>query len=221
MKTEKSKINYLGILELFCDRKELRDYLKQPFVQNGSYCSTDAHSCITIPIEVGVLDLKPKEKPNIQNVTPKEFHEPIEIDVTDFESKLLKNAILTDEFFDVIKECNNCDGEGELECDLGHTHDCPNCDGKGKIGGKKPTGKQIPDEYTIFKINDSGIMLLQLNRLIKAAKMLGENKIYLISSGERKPFYFKVGDAKVLIMNCMLNNTEMEVDFPIESIFQK
>lgn len=30
--------------------------------------------------------------------------------------------------------CEECGGEGVLECDLGHEHDCSECDGEGQLG---------------------------------------------------------------------------------------
>lgn len=30
-------------------------------------------------------------------------------------------------------DCETCDGDGVLECDLSHDHECDECDGSGKI----------------------------------------------------------------------------------------
>lgn len=30
--------------------------------------------------------------------------------------------------------CEECRGDGEVQCDLGHDHECPGCDGEGTIG---------------------------------------------------------------------------------------
>lgn len=36
-----------------------------------------------------------------------------------------------DSHWQVMTECDTCGGDGEAECDMGHTHDCTTCDGEG------------------------------------------------------------------------------------------
>lgn len=203
MKT--TKIDYKPIFKLFCNDKDVFEQLQKPFAQNGNYYATDRYSLITMPIN-GEMELHEVEKPTVDQLIPKILHEPIEIDVAKFEQAIIKADPLVDEFEDEEKECSNCDGEGSLECDLGHDHDCGDCDGEGVIGGKKPTGNKIPDERTVFNFMDSGLRYVELMRLIKAAKMLGVEKIYKLAGDKKEPFYFKVGNTHVLVMVCYIGD---------------
>lgn len=35
------------------------------------------------------------------------------------------------------RRCGECNGEGELECDLGHMHRCEDCNGRGQVEGER------------------------------------------------------------------------------------
>ena len=39
----------------------------------------------------------------------------------------------TNEKWESVEECEDCQGEGEAECDMGHFHECDGCDGTGTI----------------------------------------------------------------------------------------
>lgn len=209
-----TEINYEAVFKMFCEKsKGYRKEMEQPFKQNGNYYATDAISAISMPIG-GEMELHEQERPMIESVIPKEFHEPIEIDVAKFEEAIIKHSPLVDEFKQEEHECRNCDGSGEVECDLGHDHDCEDCDGEGVIEGKNPTGNKIPDKKTVFTFMESGLKYTELMRLIQASKMLGVEKIYKIAGSDKKPFYFKVGNANILVMTCYIGDNAETVMLP-------
>lgn len=211
---ETTKVNYEDIFKMFCEKSEgYRKEMKQPFKQNGKYYATDGISVISMPIG-GEMELQEQENPMIDSVIPKEFHEPIEIDVAKFEEAIIKHSPLVDEFKDEEHECSDCDGEGVIECDLGHDHDCEECDGEGVIEGRNPTGNKIPDKTTTFLFMESGLKFIELMRLIKASKLLGIEKIYKIAGSDKKPFYFKVGNANILVMTCHIGDDSEMVLLP-------
>lgn len=55
-------------------------------------------------------------------------------------------------------DCDECDGHGWLECDLGHEHDCEDCNGTGKAGVGECRqcfgAKKLPKEEFV-KIGDT------------------------------------------------------------------
>lgn len=196
-----TEINYEGIFKMFCKKTGYRREIMQPFTQNGKYYATDEISAISMPIG-GEMKLQEQAKPMIESVIPKELHEPIEIDVAKFKEAIIKYAPLVDEMKEEEHECRNCDGEGTQECNLGHDHDCEECNGNGIIESKNPTGNKIPDKKTVFFFMEAAMNFTELMRLIKASELLGVEKIYKIAGSDKKPFYFRVGKANILVMPC-------------------
>lgn len=212
----KTEIDYEAVFKMFCEKGTGgREDMKQPFTQNGNYYATDGVSAIKMPIG-GEMDLQEQSKPMIESVIPKELHEPIEIDVAKFEEAILKHCPLADEFRYKEHKCTNCEGEGTVECDLGHDHDCEDCNGKGIIEAKNPTGNKIPDEKTLFLFMESGLRFTELMRLIKASKLLGVEKIYKLSGQGKYPFYFQVGKANILVMPCYIGDDVKTVTLPFD-----
>lgn len=197
-----TKINYERVFKMFCATSDYRKELTQPFIQSGNYFATDAYTLIHMNVN-GELDVQEQERPNAIDVLPKELHEPIEIDVLKLKNAILTQAPLVDEYHQKERDCDECDGSGEVECDLGHDHDCERCDGEGVIAGKNPTGNKIPDEKTIFSFMDSYMRFPILMQLVTAAEILGVNKIQKIAGEGMKADYFIVGDTKILLMPCM------------------
>lgn len=197
--------NYKKAFGLFCSANELRRVFTSPFKQKGIYVATDGIGIIHMPVNVIDWDLKEEEKPNVQKVLPAKFHASISIDVKLLSSEMDKYSVKIEEYKIPPRECEACEGEGRLDCDLGHTHDCENCDGTGETKGRYPTGNMISDTQTAFKIWDSAIKYTLLKRLVEASNFMGIDTIYKICGGEEdRRFYFKVGDAKILIMAYLL-----------------
>jgi excinuclease UvrABC ATPase subunit len=43
-----------------------------------------------------------------------------------------------------VERCEECRGDGFIECNLGHEHECEECDGEGK---RRLTGEQVLEDY--------------------------------------------------------------------------
>ena len=212
---EITTIDYEGLLNMFCDKNHPKQIFQQPFKQDGNYNATDAISAIYFPIE-SELPFEYQDKINIASISPL-LHDPIEIDINKLEEKITSTTILVDEYEEKEKQCNDCDGDGIQECDMGHEHDCPTCDGEGVIESKNPTGKKIPCETIIFRWMDIGFTRSQLIRLIKATNMLGEQKVYKVAGSPIKASLFKVGKANILISPCYIGegSNELIVDLTL------
>jgi len=187
-----TEIDYKKLFQMFCGTDEMRPSMHTPFKQNGMYFATDAHSMIFLPIEKAELNLRDEEKIKATAVIPKETNCNIEINIADIERQLIPEMI--DDFY----ECSTCDGEGEQECDLGHTHECSRCGGDGNL--KKNNGIKIPNESTKFIMFETGFTYKQLKRFVDAVKMIGVEKITKTFGTIKAGNLFQVGDFGIIIM---------------------
>lgn len=200
---KKHTINYTQLFNLFCEKEASWNYnFETPFKQDGFYYATDRHSLISMP-DKSELDFKELDKPNIEAILPTEFHPPIEIDIKELKQKLIEKTPLVDEKKEEDKKCKECDGDGYLECDLGHEHDCHKCDGEGTVVCKELTGNKIPDKEAVFKYRDFYLKQFELDRLVKACEMIGVNKIHKVAGIGTRSLYFKAGDFYILVMACV------------------
>lgn len=44
--------------------------------------------------------------------------------------------------------CHECDGEGEITCDYGHSHECEECGGDGVMNGDYAFSRFVYDAYS-------------------------------------------------------------------------
>lgn len=49
--------------------------------------------------------------------------------------------------FGEVKDCYECDGTGEHECECGHVHECNHCEGTGKQDGVEDVADQLRSIY--------------------------------------------------------------------------
>jgi hypothetical protein len=209
--------DYNKLFSLFTckDTGNNRPYYKQPFKQDGMYYATDGHVLIFMPSEICQLDYRDQDKPACKGVIPIEG-ESVPINISLLEAEINAKTPLVDEFLIKERECSNCYGEGEVECDMGHDHDCPDCDGSGIIEGKNPTGNKVKDEKSILTIFGSFFSYIQIERLINASKELNEPVIYKIAGEGQRVFLFKVGECKILICPCV-SSLEYEINIEIKN----
>lgn len=111
-------------------------------------------------------------------------------------------------------ECDACKGQGSVFYEFNHnykTYDlesgCPVCDGGGELESK-PTGKFYYSEDKSIQIGETYILPTQLDRLVKAAEMLGEKEVTIYQSNrhDKTGHVFVIGALEGIVMPC--NNTE-------------
>ncbi len=223
-----TKIDYEKIFNMFCTGSEHRESLRSPFKQNDIYFSTDAVAMIYMPAYIEELEFKEQYEVNVQKIIPLIFHEELALDVTKLDDAIKSLIPMIDEWKTIYKTCLGCDGDGELTCNLGHSHDCDGCGGTGEIPHKQLSEFKIPNQDIAFRFNgmegyNIGFAYKQLARLIAAAVELKEKTIFKIYGTGQIPHIFKVGKTNILIMPAISNETDtilLPFDFhyqPIQS----
>mgnify|MGYP001563553318 CR=1 FL=1 len=206
-----TEINYEKAFELFIGKDELRPMMHKPFKQQGFYFATDAMGLIYMPTNEAELNYEEQDKPSCFLIVPKKEDIKIEININEIEAKLIPELI--DEM--IIKqkeiECKECDGEGSLECDLGHDHECSECYGTGEVESeiKEPTGNKIPNPDKQFIMFDVYFAYWQLKRLIDTCKVLGVEQIIKTNGNERQGNVFNLGKVNVMIMPLSIHSAEI------------
>ena len=200
-----TKIDYDKVFQLFIDSDSDSD-IRHPFQQGDYYYASDCCSLISLPIDIADLPYQEQDKPtDTFSILPRESNCNIEINVSELEAKLIPEMV--DETFTEEKECKNCDGEGELECNLGHKHDCEDCEGTGKIITLlKQTTNKIPCQTEQYKMFDIYFQYRQLKRLIDACQLLNVETIIMVFKLPNDGNLFICGGAKILIMPTMIND---------------
>lgn len=196
---------------------ELRDWMQKPFTIDNYVYATDAHIIAKIPIDkIGAHDeLEEKRKKDVIDVFKYEPKKLISIELTE-----LKNAIksipLVDEYrnTDLSGNCNECDGEGEVEWEFGyHTKmdDCPVCDGEGVIKKEKreKTGNKVVDESQYIEILCCRFKFDKIQKLTRFIELMGVKKIDVVSQVDAsRVTFFKIGITEVGLMPVYKNEDD-------------
>jgi hypothetical protein len=114
------------------------------------------------------------------------------------------------EYSEKYKTCDECDGEGEIECDCcGHTRDCDECDGDGQIVcGEEETGDyRYPDDEA-FDVGGVYISFGKMKETIDRLNILGQSKLELYSHDNQTRLFGRVPNTNmfVLVMGLMKEN---------------
>lgn len=197
------KSKYESVLKLFCGTDDFRIEMHKPFIQDGKYISTNAHVLCSIPVGFAELDFLPQDSPNCKEALTYDMPFSRKTSVSELKGVIDKYAKKIPEYKHPPKECNNCNGDGYLMCDLDHDHECDACYGSGEIEGKIPTGNMLPDPKSTLGMWGSYIMVDKLQLLFNACDILGVEKLEEVSAGVKHRFTFLMGDFNVLIMGCM------------------
>lgn len=189
---EKEKLDEL--FRLFCDSNSRRN-LDKPFKQHGVFAATNQHALIQIPCDVIDMGYAEIEKPNIGH-----FYKPDRTNWFKLDVSFVRKAVIdANETVEIIHDCTECDGEGEISCDCcGNEYDCKTCRGSGGI----PTGKMEPDPNTYFDLGQCRFRRVVLQLLLDACDAFGVNEVDALIGTEMQRAYFKVGAATVLLMPC-------------------
>ena len=197
------KENYKKAFLLFTEKGDsIRSGFAHPFRQKQNYCATDGTALIWMPATIIELDYLEQEKPDIGAVIPKNKTHNIVINIAELKAKLIPNMIDEELAEDVETKCKNCKRTGEIECDLGFSHDCVECDGFGTISSvyKKSTGNKIAFSGKIFKLYGVIFQYCQLKRLVDACEFTSVENITKEYGEGLEGNMFNCGEAKVLIM---------------------
>lgn len=114
----------------FCEKGNVR-HLDKPFNDDKYTYATNGHICLRIEKqpEFDLIDEKqPKHLSSIiESLDKNNLVEINNLPLLEKENCTNCNGVGS------FKECQYCDGDGHLECYLGHEHDCEECEGKGTI----------------------------------------------------------------------------------------
>lgn len=196
-------MNYEELFKMFVGHEEMRPFMLKPFKQKGMYFATDAHSMIFMPTDKADLNFEEQEKPDCHKIIPKQSNCNILINIAELKKQLV--PVMVDE----TKKCTHCDGEGVLECDLGHNHDCDQCNGDGEW----LTGGKVANPQRMYMFYDVLFTYFELNRLIKACELMEVTEITKTYGEAIRANLFTCGEVKILVMPC--NNYHSDEFTPI------
>lgn len=191
-------IDYDILFKLFVDSDGFRENLKTPLRQRGYYYATDAHSLIRLSASITQLDFVERDSPNCEAVFPTQRNGDFKIDIN-----LLEKEFNSKVQIPPTEKCSKCEGEGILECDLGHEHECDKCDGTGV--------KDYREQLQTVRIHAIDFKIYQIERLIKACKIIGVNQIVRIYGEMNRANVFVAGDFEILIMATFQNEKESSI----------
>lgn len=117
------------LVQPFCDDEDGRYAMREPFVQSGYLCATNGRAAIRVPTSEPDTIADDKRFPNIAGVCSEyEWDKqkwqpwPVRPNVVQSEMECRK---CKGSGFKVFRECNTCNGAGEIECDkCGHIEEC-------------------------------------------------------------------------------------------------
>jgi hypothetical protein len=112
------------------------------------------------------------------------------------------------------RDCDYCDGEGEVECNCcGHVDECDECDGEGKIEcGEEETGEYRYPENHYIKIHGNHLSLGEMREVVDYLKFIGVEELDIYSTDSDIKTFFGIPNEKmfILIMGNMVNGDEVE-----------
>ncbi len=140
------------------------------------------------------------DSPKMDKVIPKATTSHIiDLSVIDFDKHKTE-----DEYDDSnVKECDVCNGDGEVEWEYDtytSYHDCPKCDGAGEIGNPVKTGRKTLSESCHIKIHESRIKIKYAKMLADIQQEIGGNLVLLNETNGTAPLLFSIGKAEILVM---------------------
>lgn len=124
-------------LKPFCERADsYRDYLHQPWSRGAFTYASNGHIAIRVPRRD---DVPENEKaPDVEKIFRENGVEDSattslpDVNVSALPKPTIKmRRCRRCRGTRYLRKCDECGGEGTLECDLGHDHECETCDSKG------------------------------------------------------------------------------------------
>lgn len=209
--SKEAENKFLTLLNRFKSNDDRRDWMSKPFNVGNRTVSTNAYILISTPLQEGFEDLSNKTK----GVYPIDFNLDTKILVSELKEKL-KDFPKVDCFDKEEKECDACDGYGDVYFEFSHNgkdyesnQDCPVCDGIGVFNtvSKKPNGKKELDYNKFFGIGNSVFNVARIEELLEVAETLQSEHITLVNQTQpNKSSLFKIKEVEVLLMPTMCND---------------
>lgn len=174
----------------------------EPWMLDGYLYATDGRVCVRMkrdapnsdksPVDVKSLPWDKSLYTNTPIPLPSHIDPPLPI-------KHCEECEGEGEVVDVI--CKECNGSGNIECDLGHTHYCGECDGQGKTTLAGPCfgcdGKGLMEqEYFPVEITDDVFIMDRYARPLRryGAKLFLSFHPATGPRGRPTPLRFEIGD---------------------------
>lgn len=202
---------FLTLLNRFKSNDDYRDWMAKPFNVGNKTVSTNGYVLISTPLQEGFDDLSNKTK----GVYPMDFNLDMKILVSELKQKL-NDFPKVDCFDEEEKECDACDGSGEVsfvfsyDCEDYETEEeCPVCKGCGFINkiSKIPNGKKELDYNKFFGIGNSAFYVARIEELLEVAETLQSEHITLVNQTQpNKTSLFKIKEVEVLLMPIVCND---------------
>jgi len=184
------------VLNLFIGKDTLRPVMLQPNLENGFVYATNGYCLIKIPSKLLTGEFSKVEKfPNCESAigTAVLLEKPLTISISK-----LADLINTIPKEPIYKECKTCDGEGVVECNLGHDHFCEDCDGDGTL--KEKIGEKINSNNNPLKIGVAHYSPVYLEYIIKACQSQDIESFVITHQGHNTAMIAKVNDILILAM---------------------
>lgn len=196
-----------SLYALFVGHDDLRPPMKAPFLWNGYTVATDGTCMILVPGE----DERYKANDiNVSYAIPPRVQSR-QLSIIALRATLDSIPLILEKVEEEV-ECDECDGDGFVECTkCGQDADCEKCDGTGKVKTQtKETGKMIPDEYAPIVIDGAAIRQGLLRRLLVVADELGVTVCDRVSDANptRANEFEFAGGARVLLMPWRLDGSK-------------
>lgn len=141
------------------------------------------------------------------------------IKVSDLE-KVYEDIKMIPEYDKKYKTCDECDGEGEVECGCcGHTNECGECDGEGEVEcGEEENGHYIYPEGHRIKIHGCYLSLGEIEEIIEYVKLVDveELQLYATDSDIKTLFGIPNSGMFILIMGLFQDRNETEKLYDIK-----
>lgn len=195
------KITIDELIQQFTSKDILKPGMLNPCLINGFVVATNGHVLIKVKQDFVSGSYKYVDGfPNVDKV----LNSPLLEQPVFFNKELLRERFDKYRVIPVydMKECKECEGDGWLECDLGHDHECEKCKGKGE------TKNGIIGQEFLFNRNEGDCSLANAlfnpnyaYLLIKCADIISEETIRLVSGKEPTDFHlFEIGDNITIVI---------------------
>lgn len=183
----------------FASRDHLKPAMLKPCLVNGFVIATNGHVLIKIKQELLSGSYSIIEGfPNTEKIlnSPR-LEQPVIYNKEELRKQFEKYKIVP--LYD-MRECIECNGDGYLECNLGHGHECKKCNGEGERKGGIIGDEFYYDRSTEgFELSNASFNPNYIYMPIKIADALEEETITLVS-GPSVARIFEIGQNTTIVV---------------------
>lgn len=204
----------------FCSDNEFRDTLVKPnYYDNGYIAASDSTALVFTHApdfdKTDCLD----SKLGIWNIVEpfSKFYEKKgnPIGILDFSQikTVLSNISMLPEYKDKFKQCSECGGWGNIECDCcGQDRPCEECEGEGEIKvGKEETGyyKYPDDQY--FMIDGKPFGITAMGKLSERLSLIDAHELEVFENIKLDRIFFRIKGTDIYILQMGIYNDGDEI----------